>query len=326
MKRSRIVQTHPTIHSNRFVLMLLLLASLTALANDATWQQMASMLKSETGPAVGVINGIVYSAGGFHGGQGPTADLQAFNPASNSWTRLASMPAARYNGNGTGVINSQLYVAGGFSATFAPTDTLFLFDPKGGSWKQLARMSHLSACGASGVIDSKLYVTTACDGRGGATNYLDVYDPATGQWTSLTPTSRDHQDPAAGVINGQLYVAGGFDRHGNPSPILESYNPATNTWTTLAPMHFPVGLASGAVIDGKFIVFAGYNGRNDSNTVQVYDPFKNRWFVTKPLVPVAADSMGSGVVDDIPIILGGVNDVGRTLNVTFMYFLCPSLP
>jgi N-acetylneuraminic acid mutarotase len=324
MKNSRFIQTRPPVHSNRFALMLVLLASFAASAHaDATWEQMAFMPTSASSPAVGVINGIVYSAGGFHGG--PSAILQAFNPTTNSWTRLASMPAPRYSGNGAGVINSQLYVAGGMSAN-GPTDTLFLFDPKTGSWKQLPRMSHLSACGVSGVIDSKLYVTSVCDGRSGATNYLDVYDPATGQWTSLTPTSSDHESPAGGVINGLLYVAGGFNRDENPTRVLESYNPATNTWTTLAPLPFAVALASAVAIDGKLVVFGGFNGFNDVRTVQVYDPFKNQWFVTKPVVPVAADSMGSGVVDDVPFIVGGENNSGGTLNVNYLYFLCPSLP
>src|ERR1700682_988158 len=164
--------------------MLGILASLLlSVPANAAWKSMATPPVPTGYAAAESINGIIYVAGGANG-SAKNSTLQAFNPTTNTWTTLASMPLTFYPGDGAGVINSQLYVAGGWNGPL-PTSTLLKYDPPSNTWTSLPGMPHLSACGATGVIDSKLYVTTACNGYNGYSNYLDVYDPATHAWTSL---------------------------------------------------------------------------------------------------------------------------------------------
>jgi N-acetylneuraminic acid mutarotase len=153
-----------------------------ALPASATWKPLSGMPATRSSAAVETINGIVYVAGGYNAGG--TSTLQAFDPTTNTWTALASMPITLYQGDGAGVINSRLYVAGGWNGPL-PTSTLFMYDPSSNAWTTLASMPHLSACGGTGVINSKFYVTTACNGFSGYANYLDVYDPVANSWTSL---------------------------------------------------------------------------------------------------------------------------------------------
>jgi N-acetylneuraminic acid mutarotase len=178
------------------------------------WKNKKAMPNARYSTAVEQINGIIYVAGGYNGGD--TSTLQAFNPETNLWTILAGMPAGRYDGDGAGVINSQLYVAGGWTtASGLPQNTLFMYDPPSNTWEIRAPMLQLSGCGATGVINGKLYVTTPCNGFSGYFNILDVYDPVADTWTNLAGSAEAHGNPAFGVINGKLYVAGGEGTSGS---------------------------------------------------------------------------------------------------------------
>ena len=85
-----------------------------------TWSTKASMPTKRQSAAGGVIAGKLYVAGGV---KLPAsgfifdvlANLEAYDPVSNSWTTLAAMPTARSMA-GAGVVNGILYVIGGSDA------------------------------------------------------------------------------------------------------------------------------------------------------------------------------------------------------------------
>ena len=171
----------------------ILAALLLSLPANAEWKPMASLPVPTGSAAAESINGIIYVAGG-NNASAKNSTLQAFNPETQTWTVLASMPLTLYQGDGAGMINSQLYVTGGWNGSL-PTNMLLMYDPPSNTWTTLAAMSHLSACGGTGVINSKLYVATACNGYSGYANYLDVYDPATNSWTGLPGSASAHASP-----------------------------------------------------------------------------------------------------------------------------------
>src|ERR1700675_4171703 len=130
----------------------ILAALLLSLPANAAWKSMAPLPVPTGTAAAEAINGIIYVAGGNN--RGPNSMLQAFNPTTNTWTALASMPLTLYQGDGAGVINSQLYVAGGWNG-YLPTNIVLKYDPPSNTWTTMTGMPHLSACGATGVINSK---------------------------------------------------------------------------------------------------------------------------------------------------------------------------
>jgi len=70
----------------------ILAASLLSLpASAADWKSMAPLPASNYLAAAESINGIIYVAGG-QGSSGPTSTLQAFNPETKTWSRLANLP------------------------------------------------------------------------------------------------------------------------------------------------------------------------------------------------------------------------------------------
>ncbi len=284
-----------------------LVYTVSATLEANAWTTKASMAAARTGPAAEVINGILYVAGG-HNGTRDDPSLQAYNPTTNTWNLLASMPGGRYQGNGAGVINGQLYIAGGWTTSPGlPNNNLWAYDPPTNTWTTKASMPLLSACGATGVINGKLYVITPCNGYSGYQNFLHRYDPVTNSWTSLAPSLNAHSEPAAGVINGKFYVAGGLNGSGVVSSTLEVYDPATNAWNTLTPMPTARTSSAGGVINGKLYAVGGRNGAGAYlNTMEVYDPVTNTW-TTEASMPTARAVPAGGVLNGILYVLGGVN-------------------
>ena len=260
-------------------------------------------------PQAAAIRGLLYVTGGSDGRQDLSV-LEAYNPATGAWRRLAPLPrvdsgnAGRYGG-AVGVIDGRLYLAGGWRVRPPlPARMLLIYDPRTNRWSRGADMPLLSGCSVSGVINRKLYVLTACDGYSGFRKRLHVYDPAANRWTERASAPNFHADGAAGVIGGKLYVAGG-GVWGSPSASLDVYDPATNTWTTKASMpRARSGLAAG-VIDGKLHVVGGVDARNNRlAALDIYDPVRNTWTPGPPML-TARSGLAAAVIGGRLYAVGG---------------------
>jgi N-acetylneuraminic acid mutarotase len=83
-----------------------------------TWTSKASLPTARSGFGVGVVNGILYTVGGATGnGTEPTTSIlntvEAYDPATNTWTTKPPMCTGRGRSVGVGVLNGVLYALGG---------------------------------------------------------------------------------------------------------------------------------------------------------------------------------------------------------------------
>ena len=268
----------------------------------ATWQALASMPTARNHVGGAVINGIVYVAGGFNGGD--QSSLYAYDPVANSWSTKASMPGGRYQSSGVASYNNELYYFGGWTTSPGlPNNNTYIYNPTTNTWRSGANMPTLSGCGAAGAIGTKIYVTTACDGNSGYRNFLRAYDPAANSWTPLANSSVGHSNAAYAVIDGKLYVAGGVN-DGGYTNVLEVYDPVANSWSTKASLPTPREAAFGAVLNGKFYVIGGTNASGNQNVVEVYDPATNSWS-TATVPTVGRHGAAGGVVANVLYLAGG---------------------
>jgi len=84
-----------------------------------------------SGIAAGVMNGKLYVVGGFSAGSTTGAELEAYDPISDSWSTLSLMPTPRGD-LAAGVVNDKLYTAGGtFLPGQPPQATLEEYTPSG---------------------------------------------------------------------------------------------------------------------------------------------------------------------------------------------------
>lgn len=113
---------------------------------------------------VGVINGMLYLAGGNSGGQQVTT-TQVYDPSSDQWSFGKNLPAP-YASGVSGVINGKLYIADPTNTGYAPTGATLVYDPAANSWTPLAP-SATPYHPAGAVVNGLLYMAGGYDVSGG---------------------------------------------------------------------------------------------------------------------------------------------------------------
>jgi len=130
-----------------------------------TWRARANMPTPRNHTAAGVVNGKIYVIGGrigaaFVGASTNLAAVEAYDPATDTWSGpLAKMPTAR-SGLDVGVYNGRIIVAGGeFQNAVEQTAyrVVEAYDPMANSWAVLPPMALARHGVAGGVIGNRFY-------------------------------------------------------------------------------------------------------------------------------------------------------------------------
>ena len=287
-----------------FLGLLVIATSNQVFAQGGLWETKAPMPTARSGAAGGVINGMLYVAGGQGADGQKLTTLEVYDPARDTWTTKASMPTAR-NSAGGGVINGKLYVVGGQgTVNNQKLTSLEVYDPARDTWTTLAPMLNPRSGPGVVAIDDKLYVAGGCEGMcAPTTGALEVYDPTSNTWTTLAPmpTARGIADVA--VVNGLFYVMGGCCGSTGPqselmAKTIEVYNPTDYTWTAKTQHLVGAGDTAGS-INGKIYL------AKDADT-EVCDPATDTWASLSPMAIPRYYAAG-GVINGKLYVAGGLN-------------------
>ena len=215
-------------------------------------------------------NGIVYAIGGLVYGDGHTSEVDAYNPATNAWTKVASLPTAAAGGvvAVTGQ-NGIIYAIGAGNGD--GTDQVNAYNPATNTWTVEAPVpnsaSNLAAAYSNGIIYAIGGSTTA-----GNTNEVEAYNTATNIWTTVASLPTARSNLVAAGSGGMIYVMGGGLNSGSITEV-DAYNPATNIWTQVADT--PYNITS--VTTGLNGVIYGCSGNWDASLATSYNPITNVW-------------------------------------------------
>ena len=246
-----------------------------------------------------------YAFGGSSSnGGGQHAEANRYDPATNSWTPLASMTNQDFFLHGEYGGNGKIYVMGG--GFYQRLNRIYDIDTN--SWSTGMQVPIGIWSYGHAYANGKIYVI------GGVHDNLPssavyAYDVASDTWSApLAPLPQPEFYTACGVINNKIYVAGGSDGD-NVRNNLYIYDIATNSWTSGTPMLVGAESPGGAVVNGKLWVIGGRDrfGTFLHNT-QIYDPVTNSWSYG-PLLSTSrtfADAVTLNVVGgQMPLIVGG---------------------
>lgn len=162
-----------------------------------------------TESAVGVINGMLYVAGGGNGFNAVFANLYVYDPVSDAWSAKTSMPTVRFTEAGA-VANGAFYAVGGLDNIGIATST-FAYDPSTDTWFTKAPLSDPRNGLAASVVGNIIYTMGGVDASGPVpVATVESYDPATNAWTTLPSMPTGLYAPAAAEVNGTVYVMGGL--------------------------------------------------------------------------------------------------------------------
>jgi N-acetylneuraminic acid mutarotase len=256
-------------------------------------------------------NGTILVAGGESSTGALLSTTAVFNPATNTWSRGQSLPAATYRATLTPTANG-VHLTGGWGGRRASSqhevDAVWSF----GAWEQYASVpGRRELAGAAVGPDGSLYVV---GGDQGGTQYLSSaeryapwQDQASDRWTSIASLATPR---TGGVLasgnDGRLYLIGGLTSGGYVRSV-KMYDPTTNTWSSVAPLPDPRFAAAGlAGPDGRIYVMGGIDPvAGEVRRLDIYSPATNTWTCGPPM-PSASSNLAAALFNDSIYALGGI--------------------
>ena len=278
-----------------------------------TWASAASIppLLGPSGQlAAATSGGLLYAIGGnLSGGNATTSAVDSYDPVTNSWIPVVSLPAGRQVLAATTGPDGSIYAIGGINTSGIASTEVDVFGPILNSWTTIAplpvgRYGFEAATGP----DGKIYAIGGFTQGNVPSAEVDAYDPATGAWTTVAPLPTALGQLAATTgPDGRIYAIGGSTGVANSSAVY-AYDTSANTWTQVANLPTGIyGLTASTGPDGQLYVVGGANGASYLSTVYSYNVTSNTWTQVASL-PTALQSTASATASNGLIYdLGGYN-------------------
>ncbi len=169
------------------------------------WTALAAMHSARGGHALIAAQGHLFALGG-NTGAANVAPAESYDPASNSWSVLPSLPSTRNHVMGF-VLGQKVCVAGGRYPTTARIDC---FDTAAGTWTRLPDLPAATSGGGAGTFPGGDVVVVggqdASETR--IVPQLDRYSPATG-WTQGESMLVPRHGFELALFEGRMWACGG---------------------------------------------------------------------------------------------------------------------
>ncbi|MCU1517296.1 MAG: hypothetical protein JWQ75_2017 [Pseudarthrobacter sp.] len=265
----------------------------SAVSWPSTWSAAASAPAPIFEAAGVALGGLVYRFGGFNATWQVLRSYHSYNPATNSWKSLGTLPTGMAESHlGITQDGRYIYLAGGFAGkvddTKNPTQTIsnrvYRYDPASNVFQQITTLPQARGGGAFAALNGKLhYITGNSADRVTNVSSHYVYDLALGTWGTAAafPNPKDHVSYV--VAGGKIYVMGGEHGHSEQheqQSDFHSFDPAANAWTRLPDMPMAKShIEGGTFVSGGHIIMAGGQTHDFQPTAQVaaFDLAKNTW-------------------------------------------------
>jgi len=268
-----------------------------------SWQKIKNLPKPHADQAGAVLNGKVYTIGGYDIFYlQPVGLVWEYDPLNDTYIRRKSLNVARWGLACTGY-GGNIYCFGGFNASQSANLPTEKYNPATDTWTNLSSLP--------GALQGQ-GLTAVANGNNIFLFYnrnLYKYDPATDNYTSLSTGPQNIVNwPSMAYYNNEIYILGGY-YDGNGKNYVQIYNMANNTWRQGAPM--PVGLygtlRENPVVNGKIYILQGQSvsSRGDFfSRYLVYNISNDSW-TWGELGYWDADGVSGGVIDNKIYTFGG---------------------
>lgn len=249
--------------------------------------------------------------GGFREGLIALSRVDAFDPATDTWRRLADMPAPVTHA-GFAFDGRYVWFVGGFLGDHpgAVVSDVWQYDTQTDVWAAGPSLPQPRGSGAAAVHGRSLHffggVLADRNTDSGDHWVLDLDALTTWQPAAPLPVPRNHLGAAS--LGGEIWAIGGQFRH-DVAPIdvtwLHAYDPSTDTWREAAALPFPRSHFEPGVfvVEGQIVVAGGRNnvaGQGELADVTSYDPSTDVWQQRTPLpralLAPAAQTIGGEVI------------------------------
>jgi N-acetylneuraminic acid mutarotase len=219
----------------------------------------------------------VLVTGGFNTFGPAVSSAELYNPASNRWTRAASLRTPRYHHTATLLPDGRVLVVGGEqdqAGNLKLLSSAEIYDPARNRWTSAGRLPFGVANQTATLLgNGRVLIVGGGDRAPGFRAGAELYNPQRNRWSRVASLPAPRAFHIAELLpSGQVLVAGGFnDRGALASAWL--YSPTRNRWRSAGSLTPAAKEAAVELADGRVLVAGGqrYQGAPVAATT-IYTP------------------------------------------------------
>ncbi len=253
-------------------------------------------------------NDILYSIGG-RANKSPSLNNYQYDPATNQWTKKASMQTKHTNGAYVSS-NGKIHVIAGDPFS----DIHEVYDPIKDEWSLLApiptKIQHVMGV----TVNDKIYIMGGLENWSYVSDKNQVYDIKTDSWAEMAPMPIGKHGYSSIVYDDKIYVFGSLAYdvtgekgiYGSDSSI-EVYDTKTDTWESIGNMLTNLYLGAIVVYGDEVIIIGGFGDTDEPEAfVNIFSLKTHTW---REGLPIPKPFVGMGAVEykDHLYVSGGAN-------------------
>jgi len=205
------------------------------------WTCIAPMRQDRAGFYLGAVKGQLYAIGGPPDANAENKLCESYDPASDSWRDVASMPGCREQQAGC-CHGDNIYICGGLDEWSNDVTTSFIsYNINRDAWTALPDMTQGRADHCMSCAGDRLFVAGGWQEDLAAFHRIllrtiDVFDLVSSQWQTLTNSSTPRYLASLTIADEVLYFIGGFEQEVNENGFnrgtrkIERYDLKTDSW------------------------------------------------------------------------------------------------
>ncbi len=261
--------------------------------------------------AATVSDGGIYAMGGF----GHPRGFRRYDPATNTWTELPTLPGGRDHLSAF-ALGGRIYMNGGFPNGGGEQDIgTHRYDPALQTWEPVPEVLSNLAAGAATLHGTAFIGNT--DGS------LQHYDPSSAQVRRIPAadfTERDHSQTVAFLD--EVWVIAGRSPE---TRSIQIYNPASGLWRPGPPLAIPRGGFAAASDGRRLLVAGGEVVATGLYTVAETEVLRAgaEAFEAGPALPLPVHGVAGAVAGGSFHVVSGAPTAGATFGGTGRLFALP---
>ena len=284
----------------------------TGLAPDTEYNTCIAF--GASGPPTQACQAYIYAIGGQSGSSPALSTVEVFDPATNAWSTVASLPEAVTNATAFSV-GGMIYVVGGVDSAGSPVSVTQVYDPATNSWST-GPAYPLADSGLASASNGTLGFAFGGTGASGVLGSNYLFSPSAYCWSTepmcgsvaFLPTARTAL--ASAYLGGEAYSIGGR-ASGTVLGTVEAYNTTDNCWSTqasclpTAPLLTPAYWLTASAAGGLVYAMGGtLSDGSFTSVAESYNPASNTWSAAPSLL-FSAGGLASAEANGLIYTAGG---------------------